>query len=399
MGYMTGRAVWAILMLAWWLFTAVDTGALSDGDVARLLGQTVTIGVIWLLVDIPLRLAQRRKAAMKSDIGGITPSSPMLGSPWVREYKGPLAFFRRHFNGDYSLARSYWVNTFLVALFAPVLGLMLLPWLSANFPARYGSAGFLFITALGVVVWVWAVSGTWASANKHAQRGGSSRWALAAKGMIVLGVINTLANVINMTPALVEHARVAAGAQPGGTTRLEIRADGRSILLSGGINDGSAEQLDRALEMAPSVTTVVLASEGGWIREGKKLAEVIGKRGLNTYIEQYCVSACTIAFLAGKSRAAAPSAKLGFHASRSVGSMGSDPDESATIASMYRSAGLPEYFVRKVRDTPYEKIWFPTQEELLAAGVLTRRSTGGETAAMATVMRSKEALAAELKKD
>ena len=39
----------------------------------------------------------------------------------VPEYAGPLAFFKRHYNGDYSLGRSYWVNNTLVAWFAPLL--------------------------------------------------------------------------------------------------------------------------------------------------------------------------------------------------------------------------------------------------------------------------------------
>jgi hypothetical protein len=33
-----------------------------------------------------------------------------------RTYFGPFAFFSRHFNGDYSLGRSYWVNTLLGAI-------------------------------------------------------------------------------------------------------------------------------------------------------------------------------------------------------------------------------------------------------------------------------------------
>jgi hypothetical protein len=324
---------------------------------------------------------------------------PMAPAP-IPEYTGLLAFFRRHYNGDYSLARSYWVNTFLVSLFAPVLGLMLLPWLSENFPARYGSAVFLFITVLGIAAWFWAVSGTWASANKHVQRGGKSGWATAAKFMIVMGVLKTFGDVGNLMPTLQEHMRVAAGAQLGPSTKLEVRADGRSILLAGGINDGSAEQLEKALQMAPAVTTVVFSSEGGWIREGQMLADVIRKRGLNTYVEGYCASACTIAFLAGKERAAAPSSKIGFHASRSVGSMASRPssEETAQLRAIYRSAGLPDAFIRQVADTPYERMWHPSHAELLATGVLTRRSMGGETAAISTAVRSKEALVAEFKK-
>lgn len=315
------------------------------------------------------------------------------------EYKGPFAFFHRHYNGDYSLARSYWVNTLLVSLFAPLAGVLLLPWLGQNFPARYGSAGFLVITTLGIVAWFWAVAGTWASANKHTQRGGRSGWASAAKVMIVLGVLRTFGDIGNMMPTLQEHIRVASGAQLGSSTKLEVRSDGRSILLSGGINDGSAEELDKALQMAPAVTTVVLSSEGGWIREGQMLAGVIRERGLNTYVEGYCASACTIAFLAGKERAADPAAKIGFHASRSVGSMEATPppQETAQLRTLYRNAGLPDSFVRQALDTPHAKMWHPPHELLLSAGVLTRRSMGGETAALSTAVRSKEALVADFK--
>jgi hypothetical protein len=349
--------------------------------------------LIVLLIGAAIWIKVRRDARS-------SPPVPIQGGAPLPEYKGPLAFFRKHYNGDYSLGRSYWLNTFLVSLFAPVLGLLLLPWLSENFSARYSSAGFLFITSLGVVAWFWAVAGTWASASKHVSRGGKSGWAAAAKFMIVMGVLKTFGDVGNLAPALQEHMRVALGAQLGPSTKLEVRADGRSILLSGGINDGTADQLEKALQMTPAVSTVVLSSTGGWIREGQMLAEVIRKRQLNTYVEGHCASACTIALLAGKDRAAAPGAKIGFHASRSVGSQADTPtpEETAQLLAVYRSAGIPDAFVRQVVATPHAQMWYPTHEEMLSAGVLTRQSLGGETAAVATAIRSKESLSAELKK-
>jgi hypothetical protein len=130
------------------------------------------------------------------------------------------------------------------------------------------------------------------------------------------------------------------------------------------------------------------------------LAEVIRKFGLDTYVESSCESACTIAFLAGSARTAAPSAKIGFHASRGVGSTDAAPslEETAKLRTIYHDAGLPDSFVRQALDTPNETMWYPPHEVLLTAGVLTRRSIGGETAAMSTAVRSKEALVAEFKK-
>lgn len=317
-----------------------------------------------------------------------------------RNYSGPLAFFYKHFNGDYSLGRSYWVNTFLISLFAPLLGILLLPWLGENFPARYGSAGVLLVTALGIVLWVWAISGTWASANKHVARGGKQGWASAAKVMIVLGVLRMVGEVGNMAPALAEHWKVATGWQLGPEVSFQVRADGKSILLKGGINDGTAESLAKALAIAPSVTTVVLESSGGWVRQGNMIAKVISERGLNTYVEHECSSACTVAFLAGKERSGEPNARIGFHSFRSVGSNNAVA-ETADIAmanETYRRAGLSPAFIAKIIATPHDKAWYPSHDELLAEGVFTRVSLGGETATLATSVPTREKLSSEFMK-
>lgn len=317
----------------------------------------------------------------------------------VPVYTGPFAFFRRHFHGDYPLARSYWVNTLLLTLFAPVLGFSLMTAFGNDLPARYGSAAFLLITAVGLGLWCWAVIGTWASANKHVRRGGRAGWATMAKLVIVLGLFKNFGDLTRLAPALVDHARVAAGEQAGPPTTFEVRADGKSILLKGGINDGAAEQLAEALSRAPGVTTVALSSGGGWLREGRRLAEVIRARGLHTYVEAYCASACTIAFLAGKERAAAPTARIGFHASRPVGRMGTraSPEDNRELRSLYRQANVPVAFIDKALDTSHASMWHPSHDEMLSAGILTRKSEGGETAAFATAGRTRESVVVRMK--
>lgn len=54
-------------------------------------------------------------------------------------YDWPFHFFQKHWNGEYSLARSYWINTLLISLFAPGLGLVLFPLVSDR-PAKFASA-------------------------------------------------------------------------------------------------------------------------------------------------------------------------------------------------------------------------------------------------------------------
>lgn len=311
-------------------------------------------------------------------------------------YRGPFAFFRKHWNGDYSLGRSYWLNTLLVSLFAPALGLILSPFL-VNLPARYSSAAVIFITALGVVAWTWAVSGTWTSAGKHVSRGGKQGWATAAKVMIVLGLIRTVGDLSTMSESLAEHWRVALGGQAGSQYTIQVSADGRSVVLKGGMNDGAADALTRALDMAPAVHTVVFSSTGGWVREGNLVANVISQRKLATYVEGECTSACTIAFLAGRDRAAGPSAHIGFHQFKSVGESGGTAGDDAVARVVYERAGIPGEFIARIIATPPEKVWYPKHEELLAANIITRRSFGGETASFATQLRTRDAIVAELK--
>lgn len=317
-----------------------------------------------------------------------------------KTYHGSFSFVRKHFNGDYSLGRSYWINTFLAQFFVLLFSLLLSPWLETNFSARYGSICILLLSSLGIVAWAWAISGTWASANRHVLRGGKKGWAVAAKCVIVIGVLRTIVALHGMTDSLSEHVKVATGRQLGPDITLQVRADGKTILLKGGINDGAAESLSKALDLAPSVKTVVLQSTGGWVRQGDMIAKVISERGLNTYVEQECSSACTIAFLAGRERTGEPNARIGFHSFRSIGSQGTVPNpvNSSTAQATYSKAGLSSAFIAKAVATPHDKMWYPSQDELLSEGVFTRLTLGGESATLATLAPTREKLAAEFMK-
>jgi hypothetical protein len=303
-------------------------------------------------------------------------------SSYDHPYSGEHSnFIRKHWNGDYSLGKSYWGNTVLVSVVTALLAFFALSLFNERSEARYSSIAVLSVTALSVAVWIWSVRGTWASASKHVSRGGKAFWAGAARVAIVLGALRLVGDLYTQAPNLAEHFWVALGDQPGPETKVQLRADGRSLLVSGGINDDTAQKLQQALNRAPRVRTIVLSSNGGWVGQGLAVADVISSRKLGTYVEDECSSACTIAFLAGQDRAANPKARIGFHSFRSVGA-DDDASASPTVQKVYRAAGLSEDFINRVLQTPSEKVWYPTTAELLQNGVLTRRSFGGETAAM-----------------
>ncbi len=328
------------------------------------------------------------------------PACPADPRPAARPSRN---FFARHWRGDYSLVRSYWLHTASVQFGTVTLSAGITHALAHNAPARAASSALLWIYTIGLILWAWAILGTWRAAEREQaekQRAGlSGAWSKVAKLMILLGAIGTGSRVVNDLPRLAAHWRTALGEQAASPFTVTPQRDGRAVLFTGGINDGAADALEQALRKTPGATTVVLRSEGGWLREGALVAEVIRRHRLHTYVERTCASACTIAFLAGDDRAAAPGARIGFHRPRAIGA-DQDQVSGATDSELWRAyaaAGLPNAFVRHVQATPFDTMWFPTARELLDNGVVTRASPGGEYATMATLLTTREALAAELR--
>ena len=323
-----------------------------------------------------------------------------VARPPADDLRGPFAFVRRHWRGHYPLVHAYWINFVGLTLLLGLLGNHALPWMTQFFSARAGSVVALSFSAFVLLALSWSVRGVWVSASAHRGRGGSGAWALVAKLLMVLAVYNWASGLVSSAPGLEEHAQIAMGESIGSPTQVELRVDGRSVLLSGGINDGSSTLLEEVLTRAPKVDTVALNSVGGWIHEGELLAQVIRQRGLNTYVEGYCASACTIAFLAGKTRAAAPSSRLGFHAGRQVGGLGTAQRSiDAPLRRLYDEAGVKPDFIERALATPHHEIWHPSHAEMLAAGVFTRTSEGGETAVFSTQIKTRAALVDAYKKN
>lgn len=124
---------------------------------------------------------------------------------------GPLAFFRKHVNGDYSLGRSFWINGLLIQISICLLGTLLFVWLSRNFQARYASTSILATTFLGFLAWGWALIGIWNSASKNVARGGKQQWTNAAKLLVLLSLFQMPNAIITVIRPLNYHWKVATG--------------------------------------------------------------------------------------------------------------------------------------------------------------------------------------------
>ncbi len=292
-----------------------------------------------------------------------------LGRPEAR-----AGFFWRHLVGEYSLGRSYWLHTVLLGWGLAAFGAWVFRELADRSSMRSVSIAVLCFEPLVVVVWLWSVFGTTMSAVRRFLDGSQIVWSLLALLSLGIGSVATVRELGRMGPYLREHWAVAHGKQPTESFEVTLRDDGRVVAFSGGINDGAAAAIDKAIGAAPRVGTLLLHSPGGWLREGRRMADVVKRYQLNTRVERECFSACTLVLLAGANRSAGERAQIGFHRGRSVGESAEDRAAPAAReeADLYRSAGLKPEFVRRIVATPNEGIWIPTRSELLREDVLTR---------------------------
>ncbi|TNC15778.1 hypothetical protein FF100_00430 [Methylobacterium terricola] len=186
-----------------------------------------------------------------------------------------------------------------------------------------------------------------------------------------------------LTPAFGGLSRdleaIASPEADGPPARVTLGPGGRDVRLWGDLNDGTAERLRRLLDANPGVTRLHLTSDGGLVDEGAAIGELVAGRGLSTYVPDYCVSACTLAFVRGRERIIMSDSRLGFHAPYEPGAFGAmiavDPREER---GLYLAAGLDPAFIDQALGTPSRDIWIPDPARLRAAGVVTRVVDPGE---------------------
>ncbi|MFH6783851.1 MULTISPECIES: hypothetical protein [Methylobacterium] len=202
----------------------------------------------------------------------------------------------------------------------------------------------------------------------------------AGVGLACLGLVGLAGP---LTPAFGGLSRdietVLTPDSDGPPARVTLGPGGRDVRLWGDLNDGTAERLRRLLDAHPGVTRLHLTSDGGLVDEGAAIGELVAARGLSTYVPDYCVSACTLAFVRGRERIIMGDSRLGFHAPYEPGAFGRMIQVDASEErGRYLAAGLEPAFVDQALGTPSRDIWIPDPARLRAAGVVTRVADPGD---------------------
>jgi thiosulfate reductase cytochrome b subunit len=114
-------------------------------------------------------------------------------SLWAMIFGSPAArgdsYVARHWRGDLSLARSYWVDGVLITILISTILYVGVSVFGLSSPGDAGrsSAGFIVLAIL-ILVYAWQSVGIWRSAGHYVDRGGNKVWAILAKILVVTGV-------------------------------------------------------------------------------------------------------------------------------------------------------------------------------------------------------------------
>jgi hypothetical protein len=279
---------------------------------------------------------------------------------------------RKHWNGEYSFARSFWINLIFLSTMLPFIALVAQSLLRGRASDRIQSTSFLVVDTLSSILLLWGAVGTLRAGARYQNSGGLKVWFIPAIIAIAFLVYEDLAFQLYSQTALIENGRMMLTGRFGPPASISTINDGAAVLIEGELQDGTARDLSARLDASPGVTNVAFDSKGGLFKEARLIAQIIADRHLNTYVAKRCSSACTLAFLAGKTRCMSDYAKLGFHAGRRMGLPGEmRPTIANAQRSLYAKAGLPDSFIDDMMAVPSTSIWYPTHDELLDAHVLT----------------------------
>lgn len=293
-----------------------------------------------------------------------------------------ISYIQRHWRGELSLAKSFWVNCVLLDIIMGVTEDVITTSFDTNGIILLRIKTAIFLTKL-LMIYPWQVVGLWRACIAYIKKYNRRFWAHTVQALILLSFVITIPSFVWWFPATRQAFHYAFLMDTADYYILKIEHEGSILSFDGEIILGVSNEFERMLKNNPQIEGVILTTPGGISEEGFRLAEVISRYKLNTYVTRDCLSAGTLGFIAGKQRYVTKLAILGFHQSDFRGDekvlWGNVPEWLFTekykeIAEnkkiLFLSQGVKEEFIEHMNSVSHEDIWYPSHKELLEAGVI-----------------------------
>ncbi|RTZ95099.1 MAG: hypothetical protein DSY90_14490 [Deltaproteobacteria bacterium] len=295
-----------------------------------------------------------------------------------------MNYIRTHWNGEFSLRRSFWVHFLVLIIAYYYIGQWIRLFLYAH-PEAFVLAVIAHLVVFWLILYPWQVVGLLRACGKHSVTHDHPLWARAVQAIVILSFLGTLIHLLGSIQLLAVYKNKINN-QPEDRLQakyaLSLVRNERFIHLRGTIDFGVTSDVEEILRHHSGIEGIILDSPGGIVYEGRGLFMLIKKHGLDTYSFRSCSSACAIAFIGGARRFLGEAARLGFHQYRldsdRVQPFSDIESEQQKDLSLYKGQMIKDEFLDRIFDTPQSEIWFPAQTDLIAAGVVDRIIPDGE---------------------
>lgn len=238
-------------------------------------------------------------------------------------------------------------------------------------PSGENLAIIVILITVSLLIAIWQVVGLSRCADRYLKSTGDLMLYWGAYIAMLLVSVMTVMQVLDLSAG----PAPTVSAESLRTQPLPLMSDdGKTIFLTGDINYALDADLAQILKQNPSIRTVELSSAGGLIYAARSMAITIERYGLNTHVEDECNSACTLAFIAGKSRTLGPLGKIGFHQYEFKKLHPLQLEQVLTEQEKDRQylekRGVSDAFIERAYQSSHYEIWWPDRDTLYKAAVI-----------------------------
>ncbi|RUO74516.1 hypothetical protein CWI80_04015 [Pseudidiomarina sediminum] len=282
----------------------------------------------------------------------------------------------RHWRGELSLVVAFWVNLVLVnVLTTAASNALSLSGLLDGI--SWTSRLFIVVISLflAVVLGGWQIIGTWRSARRHPSRGGGRFIAGLVQVILVLNVVSLVVGVF----LLMTEIKLVFESRFEQNYVVQVSDDGTRMHLEGELGTGISDQVIDLLAEHTSIEEISLTSIGGDLDEALRIATALASyqathRSVTTHVNDYCASACTIAFIAGDKRSITRNASLGFHQFSTYVPGHYDRTQMLRlqnkVRNYFRQRGVTQDFLKVMFQASADDMWYPRDLQLLQTKVV-----------------------------
>ncbi len=270
------------------------------------------------------------------------------------------SYLRRHWRGELSLGRSFWLNYVLLGVLLAVPAALIgideergvlvdLLWIWLPLPIE-------------AAVLVWQVVGVWRSARRTVRERRRWLWPRLAQGWMVIAVLAGLAGTAVLAATSVQVAQVLWDPTMSEFRLVTDEVEGEAI-FHGALSDRAGDRLVAVIEDG-RFRVLRIRSHGGLRGVAARVARKVRQHGTKVVVEQDCISACVFILAASRFGAMRPDADVVLHRGEPVVTfpvrMVQSPAELSG-AALFDEFGVARAIYRPLRARAF---WQPTLRQM-----------------------------------